>query len=160
MEEEEQETGDEESLEERQARNTRNIHAFIICIAVCLTALYLCDRYSAKPINIYNVQRIVSESSRAEPAAESQTKVTAKPSGALSVPETAEQTVLVEKSIDLNTAGKEELDQLPGIGPVLAERIIEYREENNGFVDIEELTRVDGIGTKTFEKVQDYIYVD
>lgn len=127
-------------------------------MAVCLTALYLCDRYSTKPINIYNVQQVVSQASEGESAFSSESGVES--SGAASAPETAEQPVLVEKSIDLNTAGKEELDRLPGVGPGLAERIIEYREENDGFEDIEDLKNVDGIGEKTLEKVRDYIFVE
>lgn len=71
--------------------------------------------------------------------------------------ETGEREVLVEKSIDINSADAEELDKLPGIGPVLAGRIIEYREENGGFADIEELLFVEGIGEKTLEKLRDFI---
>ncbi len=68
-----------------------------------------------------------------------------------------EQDVLMEKSIDLNTATEEELDRLPGIGPVLAKRIVSYREENGDFLVVEELLDVKGIGEKTFERIQDYL---
>ena len=43
------------------------------------------------------------------------------------------QEVLVEKGINLNTATLEELDLLPGVGPAIAQRIVEYREANDGF---------------------------
>ena len=57
--------------------------------------------------------------------------------------------VLVEKSVDINQASLEELDRLPGIGPALGQRIIDYREQNNGFYDVQELMDVSGIGEKT-----------
>ncbi len=77
-----------------------------------------------------------------------------------SQPESGAEEVLVEKSIDLNTADKEELERIPGIGPTLAERIIQYREETGRFVEIEELEKVEGIGEKIFMKTRDYVYVE
>lgn len=53
--------------------------------------------------------------------------------------------------IDLNTAGTEELKTLSGVGDVLAERIVAYREENGPFQRVEELTKVRGIGMKILE---------
>lgn len=61
--------------------------------------------------------------------------------------------------INLNTADAEALDTLPGIGPVKAERIIEYRQTNGAFEVIEDIMNVDGIGRKTFENLKDYITV-
>ena len=61
--------------------------------------------------------------------------------------------------IDLNTATIKELTKLPGIGEVLAVRIVEYREANGGFKSTEELQKVNGIGRKTFEKFKDLINV-
>lgn len=48
--------------------------------------------------------------------------------------------------LDLNTAAAEELMELPGIGPELAERILQYRTEHGGFSTTEELMQVSGIG--------------
>ena len=53
--------------------------------------------------------------------------------------------------LDLNTAAAEELAQLPGIGEVLAERIVTYREEHGPFTSAEELLNVSGIGEKKLE---------
>lgn len=69
------------------------------------------------------------------------------------------QGVSTEK-LNINTASAEELEELIGIGPVLARRIIEYRETRGGFKIIEDITKVQGIGAMVFENVRDYICVE
>lgn len=59
--------------------------------------------------------------------------------------------------ININTASAEDLQRLPGIGPLLAERIIAYREENGPFEIPGELMNVPGIGEKKLEEIWDYI---
>ncbi len=59
--------------------------------------------------------------------------------------------------VDINTADEALLQTLPGIGPALAERIVAYREANGGFQYLYELTNVKGIGSSTFEALQELI---
>ena len=66
----------------------------------------------------------------------------------------------VVKKININTATVEELQELKGIGPKIAEKIIEYREENGNFEKIEDIQKVKGIGPKKFEKNQDVLTVE
>jgi competence protein ComEA len=62
--------------------------------------------------------------------------------------------------INLNTATLEQLDSLPGIGPAIAQRIIDYREKVGNFSRIEDITEVSGIGEATFAKIKDLIVVE
>lgn len=59
--------------------------------------------------------------------------------------------------ININTASVEELDSLPGIGPTIAQRIIDYRDENGPFQTIEDILNVSGVGPSTFEQIKDLI---
>ena len=61
--------------------------------------------------------------------------------------------------VNINTAGPEELQTLPGIGEARAEAIIRYREEHGRFSGIEEIQNISGIKQKAFEKIKDYIEV-
>ena len=60
--------------------------------------------------------------------------------------------------ININTASSEELQKVPGIGPVTAEKIIKYREENGLFTSVEDIKKVSGIGDKTFKNIEEYIF--
>ena len=59
--------------------------------------------------------------------------------------------------ISLNRASQEYLERLPGVGPVIAGRIVEYRKEYGDFQSIEELVKVKGVGLKTVEKLKPYL---
>lgn len=61
--------------------------------------------------------------------------------------------------VDLNTVDVETLKSLPGIGEKLAGRIIEYREENNGFTDLDELEKVKGIRRNLIGKLRECVYI-
>lgn len=65
-----------------------------------------------------------------------------------------------EGKININTAYAELLDTLPGIGPVLAQRIVDYREQNGPFRDVSELSMVEGIGNEKLIGIYDLVTVE
>ena len=61
--------------------------------------------------------------------------------------------------VNLNTATAEQLATIPGVGPRMAERIIDYRQKNGGFKKVEDLMNVSGIGEKNFLKMRPLVSV-
>ena len=72
---------------------------------------------------------------------------------------TSPSVVSVNQKININTASTSELETLPGIGPALAKRIIEYRTQSGGFKSIEEIKNVSGIGEKKFDSIKNLITI-
>ncbi len=68
-------------------------------------------------------------------------------------------TFVEEGPLDINRATAAELERLPGIGPTLARRIVEWRETRGPFRSVEDLLQVPGIGPKTLEGIRDKITV-
>ena len=64
------------------------------------------------------------------------------------------------RRVDINHGSVEELQRLPGIGPVLAGRVVRYRRENGKFATIRDMQQVKGIGVKRFAQLEPYIYVE
>ena len=67
--------------------------------------------------------------------------------------------LLPDEKLNINTATAEELTKLPGIGTVLSQAIVEYREENGNFSSIEDIMKVSGIGEGRFAALEEYICV-
>ena len=156
------ENGDKKP-EEKQADRIYLLLVFAAFIVAVMAAVSI---YSDKGINIY----VVSAAPETEHTMAASATLVSDPAGEQAgsfepkdlfekEPQTGEQEILMEKSVDINRADQEELEKLPGIGPVLAERIIEYRTSYGDFYDIEEVMEVSGIGEKILEKIEDFIYV-
>lgn len=64
-------------------------------------------------------------------------------------------TVVAAGPVHLNTATLEQLDALPGVGPVTAQKILDYREQNGGFASVDELDAVPGIGPARMEQLRE-----
>lgn len=62
--------------------------------------------------------------------------------------------------VNVNTADSEQLSLLPRVGPAVAQRIVDFREENGRFRTLEDLMLVRGIGEKTFELLEPYITLE
>lgn len=69
------------------------------------------------------------------------------------------ETVETDNRININTADQRELESLPGIGPVLAQRIIDYRTRNGPFQSSQDIMKVSGIGASKYEDIKDMIRV-
>ena len=65
-----------------------------------------------------------------------------------------------KRRVNINTATAEEITAIPGVGEVLAARIVEYRDSHGGFEFEEELLQVDGIGPKKLETIKEYIKIE
>ena len=74
--------------------------------------------------------------------------------------EQAQNTIARNKIININRASQYTLTKLPGIGPALAQRIINYREERGHFSSPDELINVKGIGPEKYKSIKKYIVAD
>lgn len=74
-------------------------------------------------------------------------------------PATEERSVSISRKININTATLEQLDTLPGIGEITAQKIIDYRSVHGPFPNIEAIMDVDGIGEGTFEEIKNFISI-
>ena len=70
-----------------------------------------------------------------------------------------EESPFLQGKVDLNKAGNRALESLPGIGPAMAERILEYRSKSGPFKSIQDLLDIRGVGPKTLKKPEPHIAI-
>lgn len=79
------------------------------------------------------------------------------PTASETVPETTAETV--HYPLDINTATQEELQTLPGIGEILAQRVVAYRREHGFFASPRDLLQIQGIGDALYQRIEPYVTV-
>ena len=127
-----------------------NILVILTCVfAAFLGGFHIGRRMNRSPVHIYQITP--SAESQTEALEEAQDEVEA-------VSEETEPGVVFP--LNINTATIPELDELPGIGPVLAQRIVDYRTTCGGYKAVEELLKVNGIGDAKLMEIIDLITVE
>ena len=116
------------------------------------TALFLCflilgyAAFFASPVQLYTVL----------PITESQDESFLVESSDVSIYSNDSNEIILSDKINTLL----ELTEIPGVGEVIAQRILEYRQKHHLFADIQELLDIDGIGQKKFEKMEPYVTID
>lgn len=118
---------------------------------ITLAALFLLG-LTVRHVQEQQVPPLAADSLVAQPVADTASVNSPKP-------ETASPSPSAENPINVNTASREALKALPGIGPALSKRIEAYRSSRGSFQRVEELERVSGIGPKTLATLRPMIRV-
>ena len=129
-----------------------NILVILTCVfAAFLGGFHIGRKMNRSPVHIYQIT----------PAANSQPQALEEAEDADEEEEVTEETETgVVFPLNINTATIPELDELPGIGPVLAQRIIDYRTTYGKYKAVEELLKVNGIGDAKLMEIMDLITVE
>ena len=127
----------------------------ILVLITCIFAAFLFGFFAGRNINRTPVQ-IRTVSAVTESEAVSSDAVT---SGTAPSETDASPAEEISFPININTATTDQLENLPGIGPVMAQRIVDYRNANGSFTSPAQLINVSGIGEKRLAAIWDYITI-
>lgn len=137
------------------------VRAILLLISLLLigSGVTLYQRYRAN--QRVDIVSVIEKSVRARyPSLSTENEETRTAESAAGEPSETEKKEPSSPKIDVNTANAYELEGLPGIGPVLARRIIEYREKHGRFQTLSELKKVSGIGDAKLEAIRDRIHIE
>lgn len=131
-----------------------------VCLGLWLESLRN-DAFRVESVSVENIDAQSASENEAMPemtasATEAAAEIAASPEASYSV----SSDMVNDGKININTASKELLMEINGIGESLATRIIEYRTQNGPFESIEEIVNVSGIGQKKLENMRDMICVE
>lgn len=146
-------------------KKTPMIIIMLSCIAVSVASVVLSHSNDKRSTPKVKITEVTNEITTNPVTGHTVPKTTALTSGTNSseISFSATETTTAENNelhIDINTADLETLCLLDGIGETIASDIIKYREENGGFLNIEEIMNVNRIGEKIFDKIRNNIYVE
>ena len=134
----------------------KNRFSLILCIVTGLFLAFTLGVFLGRASSGGGVQISASAESALAPLPGSTDSTDA---SSLTLEETQPPPEAISFPIDINTATAAMLDALPGIGPVLAQRIVDYREANGNFTALSQLTNVEGIGSKRLEEILELITI-
>lgn len=117
-----------------------------------LSGLFV-GRTTANNVYLYSPSQTVSTTAPSETVWQTETTYQ---NNSTTPPSTGKE----ELRLNLNEASKEELMEIPGIGEVLAQRILDFRQMYGPFYSVDELDEVDGIGEKRLEDLRRYLFVE
>lgn len=140
------------------------VHAFVVIVVLVIAlaaniTLLLIQGVSLRTLDTQSVSSAPVASATPNTENESAPSSTGKPQEESSGNDQTNAHTQSAPLVNINTATQSDLETISGVGPVTAQRIIEYRQSNGFFTSVDDLLNVRGIGTKTLENMRPFVTV-